>query len=297
MPCFRPWRKHRQNKLTGEVWTDLPGLTLPCGQCIGCRLDRSRDWATRITHEAQMHDVNSFITLTYDDQHLPPRFSVEKREMQLFMKRLRMLIEPVRIRYYLCGEYGGQSNRPHYHAIIFGYDFPDKTLWRKTPAGYLTYRSRLLEQAWDKGLSEIGTVSVESAGYVARYVTKKITGDQADEHYQRVNPVTGEIWRVEPEFALMSSRPGIGRTWYDQYSSDAFPDDFVVINGEKRSVPRYYKKQLEASNERAAFDVTVNRLQSAVRHLDNNTPERLAVREEVQELKALSLKRNLEMDQ
>lgn len=242
-----------------------------------------------------MHDHNSFITLTYSDENLPSDYSIDIRTLQLFFKRLRKRVP--RIRYFACGEYGGQKLRPHYHAIIFGYDFPDKIPWRKTPAGYVTYRSDLLDSCWQLGHAEIGNVTVESAGYVARYVTKKLSGDAAVA-YDRMHPLTGEVWRVREEFALQSSKPGIGRLWYEKYSGDAFPDDFVVINGQKRSVPRYYKKLYAAEGEdqffSAADRVSAERKVRAHKHAGNNTPERLAVREEIQERKAALLKRSLE---
>lgn len=243
-----------------------------------------------------MHDASSFLTLTYSDEHLPENYSVSVRTLQLFFKRLRKALSG-KIRYFACGEYGGQRLRPHYHAIIFGFEFPDKQLWRKTSAGYLTYRSALLDKTWGLGHAEIGTVTVESAGYVARYVTKKLSGDGAVNYYERMHPGTGEIWKVAPEFAVMSSKPGIGRSWYDQYSGDAFPSDFVTVNGDKRSVPRYYKKLLAASDDRfnsPSERITWERKSRALLRADNNTPERLAVREELQEIKAKSLKRSLE---
>lgn len=266
-------------------------ITLPCGQCIGCRLDRARDWATRITHESQLHDRNCFVTLTFAPDHLPADLSVRTRDLQLFMKRLRKRVGQVR--FFGCGEYGDRGLRPHYHVLLFGYDPPDRKPWRKTSSGHLIYRSAELEQVWAFGHVEVGDVTVQSAGYVARYITKKVTGPPAEEHYRRVNNETGEVWQVQPEFICMSNRPGIGRGWYDQYSEDAFPSDFVVIDGQKRPVPRYYKKQLE---EKALLKVNAKRKQRAFKHSDNNTPERLAVREELATIRAALLRREMEDD-
>lgn len=246
-----------------------------------------------------MHDLSSFLTLTYSDENLPENYSVSVREAQLFMKRLRKALAPLKVRYYLCAEYGERKLRPHYHAILFGYDFPDKVLWRRTESGEYTYRSELLDRVWALGHAEIGAVTVSSAGYVARYVTKKIKGDAAATHYERMHPGTGEIWRVAPEFALMSSRPGIGSTWYDQYSGDAFPDDFVTIDGQKRPVPRYYKKLFDRHTDPLSVTsarITWKRKSRALAHADNNTPERLAIREEVQHLKSTRLVRKMEED-
>lgn len=267
-------------------------MSVPCNQCIGCRLDKARDWATRIHHEAQLHADNAFITLTYSPEHLPEDLSVSVREMQLFMKRLRKAVG--KVRFFGAGEYGSDLCRPHYHVLIFGYAFPDRVLWRQTPAGHLTYRSPLLEKLWPFGFSEIGNVTHQSAGYVARYVTKKVTGDRADDHYTRVSPYTGEFLQLRPEFICMSNRPGIGGAWYDQFSGDAFPSDFLIVEGKRVPVPRYYKKKLD---EAAALRVTAKRKLEAFKHADNNTPERLAVREELTNLRIVNLTRDFEADE
>jgi len=302
MPCFHPWVLPAKDKATGKPLIGVPGTRLPCGQCIGCRLDRAREWATRIHHEAAMHKASSLITLTYSNEHLPSNYSLDKREMQLFFKRLRKLLWQqggFKVRYYLCGEYGDKNLRPHYHIILFGYDFPDRYVWRKTGSGHLQYRSPLLEPVWPYGHAEIGTVTIDSAGYVARYVTKKITGDQADQHYERMHPLTGEIWRVIPEFSLQSTRPGIGASWFHQFPTDPFPDDFVTVNGEKRPVPRYYKRLFDRGQSSLVPGVRIawGRKVRAEKHADNNTEERLLVREELQQLKAARLLRELDDEQ
>lgn len=268
-------------------------MTLPCGQCIGCRMDRARDWSTRIHHEASLYEANCFVTLTFSDENLPEDYSISVRDIQLFMKRLRKKLgHPVR--YFACGEYGDYGGRPHYHLILFGYDPPDRTLWRRTQTDHLVYRSATLEQVWPYGHVEIGTVTLQSANYVARYITKKVTGEQAEEHYRRIHPLTGVECQVKPEFICMSSKPGIGRDWYSQFSDDVFPSDFVVIEGRKTPIPRYYKKQL---SERDTLKLNYDRKQKALPHAENNTPDRLAVREESQTLRAERLKRDLESEQ
>lgn len=255
-------------------------------------MDRSRDWATRIWHEASCHQANAFLTLTYSDEHLPDDYGVHVDEMQKFMKRLRKKLG-FRVRFFGCGEYGEQNLRPHYHAIIFGTDFPDKRAWRKSTSGHIVYRSAELETCWTKGHAEIGTVTLESAGYVARYIMKKVNGDQAAEHYWRKHPITGCEAQVRPEFICMSTRPGIGREWYDRFSGDCFPSDFVVVDGQKRPIPRYYTKQLRVVDEPAHDAIKLKRKERAEAHADNNTPERLAVREESQTLRAARLTREL----
>lgn len=246
MSCFTPleaWRyfdaSSQSYKLTFKRGkADLPGcqrLLIPCGQCMGCRIERSRQWAIRCVHEAQLHRDNCFITLTYSPECLPANGSLVKKHFQDFMKRLRKRFEgKEKIRFFACGEYGSKLSRPHYHAILFNMDFPDKELF-SVVNGNRVYRSATLERLWPFGFSTIGNVSFESCAYVARYCTKKITGKKAKEHYcDRI-----------PEFTLMSRRPGIAAEWLDEYSKDVYPHDFVVHNGKKVRVPRYYDKRME----------------------------------------------------
>ena len=178
-------------------------LELPCGQCIECRFKRSRDWAIRCMHEAQMHDENCFITLTYAPEHLPDDESLNYDHFQRFMKRLRKRVR-VPVRFYMCGEYGENFGRPHYHACLFGYDFPDKKLLMRTKNGDNLFTSKMLNELWPYGLSSIGSVNFQSAAYVARYIMKKITGNAAFDHYNEVDE-DGVITRSRtPEFTRMS---------------------------------------------------------------------------------------------
>lgn len=217
---------------------------VPCGQCIGCRLEKARQWAVRCVHEAQMHQENCFITLTYNNQHLPEDRSVNKRALQLFFKRLRRRFEGKEIRFYASGEYGnGPGHRPHYHACVFGLDFQDKEIHGRSVSKWgarenFLYRSATLEAVWPFGFSTVGELSYESAGYVARYTMKKITGEQAEKHYNGITP----------EFALMSRAPGIGKPWFDKYKTDVYPKDFFTLNGVKCKPPRYYDQLLEKEN-------------------------------------------------
>lgn len=243
-------------------------------------------------HEAMGHDANSFITLTYDDAHLPLDGSISKRAMQLFWKRLRKATG-AKIRYFCCGEYGDDKGRPHYHAIIFGWDFSsDRYLWANR-RGRPTYRSPTLELVWPYGSSEIGTVTPASAGYCARYCLKKITGKPAEAYYGRPHPVTGEIFQVMPEFATMSSKPGLGGAWFDQFESDAFPSDFVIVDGSKRPVPPYYTRKL-AEKELLAVQWKRKAAARTPQRQADSTPERLETREELQLLRAKQLKREVD---
>lgn len=256
-------------------------------------MDRAASWATRIHHEAQLHPDNSFLTLTYRDECLPENRSVSIREVQLFMKRLRKAVG--RLRYFACGEYGADGGRPHYHVLVFGHAFlADRVPWRKSATGHVLYRSPLLEKLWPYGHCEIGSLTHDSAGYVARYCLKKVNGDAAPAHYSRTNLATGEVWQVEPEFICMSTKPGIGAGWFELYKGDAFPSDFCTVDGQKVAVPRYYKKKL---TEKETLAVNARRKVAAFRHASNNTPERLETREEVARLKADRLTRELESTQ
>lgn len=302
--CFHPLKGYLKR---GGGWTpkatdgylDMP-KSVPCGQCIGCRLERSRQWAVRCVHEAQLHKSNVFITLTYNDQKMPVGRSLDYVHFQKFMKRLRFKMGS-NIRFYMCGEYGDQFKRPHYHALLFNVDFADKYMWRKTKSGFPQYRSKTLEDLWtdpDDGISygncEIGTVTFESAAYCARYIMKKITGHAAQSFYTDIDLETGEYTERVPEFNNMSRRPGIGKGWLDKYSSEVYPNDFVVMRGVKMKPPRFYDNHYELLSPDEYEIVKKKRVEDTRKHVDNNTPERLAVREHCAQAKLTRLVRPVE---
>ena len=298
MPCYHPLSAYQC--ADGSIvfqerrwFNTVKTLSLPCGQCIGCRLERSRQWAMRCMHEAQLHENNCFITLTYDNTHLPSDGSLHYRDFQLFIKRLRKKFGNTRIRYYMAGEYGENFGRPHFHACIFGHDFHDKKLWKRSPSGSMLYRSNDLEVLWPFGYSSIGDVNFESAAYVARYIMKKVTGKNADQHYTTTDPETGEINTRKPEFTKMSLKPGIGYDWYKQYTSDVYPHDYVVVRGKKVKPPKYYDKNYKIQHPYEFDELLYTRQQSAKLHFADNTPERLLVKEQVTKAKLQLLKRNL----
>lgn len=294
MTCYHPIPAYR-DYVTGEVKIVDPydrryeaNLRLPCGQCIGCRLERSRQWAVRIMHEASLYESNSFVTLTYNDEHLKP--SLDYSDFQKFMKRLR---KKQNVRFYMCGEYGSENMRPHFHACLFNCDFLDKTVWKKQRGNYI-YRSETLEKLWPFGFSSIGELTFQSAAYVARYVMKKQTGFRARESYVRVDSETGEVFELEPEFNRMSLKPGIGAKWFEKYQSDVFPNDYLVVNGVKTRPPRYYEKIYEkTASLHELADIEQRRFERAEKYAENNTSERLAVREKVLSEKLKKLKRSL----
>lgn len=226
-----------------------------------------------------MHSQNCFLTLTFDAEHLPDDGSVDVRHWQNFAKRLRKRLGPFRFLH--CGEYGGERFRPHYHACIFGIDFSeDRTLWKGT-GEHQMFVSPTLAKLWPYGFHTIGSVSFDSAAYVAQYIMKKVTGDRAWKAYERVDGVTGETWRVKPEYATMSRNPGLGRSWFAKYANDVYPDDFVVMKGQKFRPPKYYDSLLEKEDPDLLESLKEKRRATAVASKEENTRARLEVRERV----------------
>lgn len=288
-----------------DGFIDLP-VTIACGQCVGCRLERSRQWAIRCVHEAQLHEDNCFITLTYDDEHLPYGGTLVKDDFQRFMKRLRSR-HSEKISYFHCGEYGepldesgrrkpypciSNVGRPHYHALLFGVDFPDKVVFKESLQGDPIYTSELLGTLWTSGFSTIGALTFESAAYCARYVMKKVTGPGSRAHYTSVIFSTGEMVQVIPEYITMSLKPAIAKGWYEKYSADVFPDDFVVVRGKRMRPPRYYDRLFERSDSTAHAVVKADRIEVGREHREDQTPERLRDRETVKLAQILSLRRD-----
>lgn len=223
-------------------------VTVPCGTCLGCRADQGRQWAIRIMHESALHPTSSwFATLTYDPASLPETGTLEPDDVQLFMKRLRRKSQLTKISYYLCGEYGERNNRPHYHAAFFGIPFLDKEKIGERN-GYPVFSSDTLQRTWGLGSTELTTLTWRSASYVAGYVTKKAREKTDPTKHLRVDPATGEIHALTPEFARMSRRPALGLTWLQQFWRDVYPNDFVVMDGSPIKPPRYYDRAMEKIN-------------------------------------------------
>lgn len=324
MPCFYPvtaWKSREKNPHSGKSYMahntiqvgrlsrskniSFDEIQRPCGNCIGCRRKKSGEWAARCYHEASLFKQNTFITLTLDDLHLPDDLSLDHRMWQLFMKRLRKKFtgfEPVTnpktgeitypIRNYMCGEYGEKLGRPHYHAAIFNFDFPDKIPWRKTKQGHQTYISPILKELWPYGYHEIGDVTFESAAYIARYIMQKINGKPAADHYSWVD-ANGQIINRKPEYNKMSLKPGIARNWFEKFKNDVYPSDEVIIRGRKYAPPKYYDKLYEISQPEHMEEIKWKRELSAKKHLDDNTKARLAVKEQVAQSRLNNLPRTL----
>lgn len=297
MPCFKPLGAFQAApggpvtfaKGSGDG-RPLPfDLYLPCGQCIGCRLERSRQWALRIMAESRLHDENCFVTLTYDEEHLPKDGSLKYRDFQLFMKRLRQAIAPVKVRFFMCGEYGANLGRPHFHACIFGYGFPDKRLFKR--GKFPLFRSPLLERLWPDGISSVGELTFESAAYVARYVVDKVTGEEAEGWYSRLDVGTGEVNTLNPEFCHMSLKPGIGRGWLDRYESDYAKNFSAVSNGVEVKLPKYFERVLKS---RSLLDdaVEYRKYLEVRKRIADSFPDRLAQREIVARARLKCLKRD-----
>ena len=323
MSCFHPLTMYRSavdiGKYTfkySEAFTDLPTTPIKCGQCSGCKLEHARQWALRIKHEALMHPQNSFITLTYDNEHLPPTGTLVLKHWQLFMKRLRKKVNddiikdnkknntnfpPKKLSFYHCGEYGEKQGRPHYHAIIFNHQFSDLI---PIPRKKDLHTSEKLKTLWGKGHISVGSVTFESASYVASYVQKKINGPKAEainmsnglRHYERMT-AEGEVITLKKEYSTMSRNPGIAGDWLTQYYTDIYPSDFTTHKGKKHSLPAYYDRQYEIltkTNPDLIKIETIKAKRSAkmrnLRHLF--TPEALKQKEVHHKAKMALYKRN-----
>ena len=245
---------------------------IPCGKCIGCRLDASKQWANRCLLELGYHDSAYFVTLTYNPEHVPVTWHVDpetgealsglslrKRDLQLFLKRLRRHTGQ-EIRYFAAGEYGSKTFRPHYHLILFGLKLDDLVLDCKSKLGYNYYSSQTVQDCWSQwippspgdadtkgsytplGRVIVADVSWETCAYVARYTAKK-NGTQGAEHYAALN--------LEPPFLVMSRRPGIGAQYYQDHP-ELFDQAFINVatkdGGRKFTPPLYFSRKLEKDN-------------------------------------------------
>lgn len=318
MPCFHPidaYKTIKRNQVTGKSFitfsppnTAYDKVRLPCGRCIGCRIDKSREWALRCVHEAEFHSENCFVTLTINEEKMPENQGLVKSDYVKFMKRLRKWYRTheydyqrkeyvkcedngKKIRYFHCGEYGEELDRPHHHACLFGIDFEDKVLW-SIKNGNKLFTSAILEQIWGLGYCITSDLTWQSAAYVARYIQKKINGKEAIARYTRsIDKESGELDLIEQEYATMSRRPGIGVDWYRKFRGDCFPKGFVTHKGVKHKVPRYYEKMLEIENEDMIRLIRRERSMNVKKKEQDNTLERLSVKENVAKRRYKKLRR------
>lgn len=200
----------------------------PCGYCIACRLNRQREKQVRLVHECENWKDKVFLTLTYADECLPAGNTLVKRDVQLFLKRLRRAIEPLKIKYFACGEYGSDENtsRPHYHLIIYGISLTHPVFKKLNSIYGVNYYS--LGNIWPFGFISVGDVTPERCAYVAKYCLKKLGGKMADDYYQ------GRL----PEFSLCSR--GIGLEWCLKHSERLNRDMMIRFGKKMVSIPRYY---------------------------------------------------------
>jgi len=310
--CLYPLRGYRgpggrvSFKLT-EGYIDLP-VEVRCGQCIHCRLERSRQWAVRLTHEKMASDESCFITLTYDDENIPEDFGLVVEHTQAFWKRLRQdrirnakrrakrsgttYKAPERLRYFLAGEYGETTSRPHYHACLFGDAFADdRVKYGVSKSGHPIYTSQRLDRLWRHGSCKIGELTFESAAYVAQYVTKKLTDDDL-------------LGGRKPEFCTMSRRPGIGKTFYDKHKDQFYPRDEVVLRGKRMTPPKrydqWYEEEIEKGEAKLTKDqfenIKTTRATKAQKYAHDQTPERRVVREACAKARARQFSREPRSD-
>ena len=282
-------------------------IEIPCGKCVGCRLDYSREWANRCVLELEDSSSAWFVTLTYDDQHLPrsayadpetgealASYSLRKTDFQLFMKRLRYYFPDNKIRFFAAGEYGSNTHRPHYHAILYNAAFDDLEFYKKSLNGDIYWNSKKLDAAWNKGFAVIGEVTWQSCAYVARYCMKKADGVDAS-YYEHFN--------IEPEFTLMSRKPGIGRMYLDKHP-DLYQYQKIFVStpqgGKEITIPKYFDRVVSQENpemiealkeKRKAAAIAKN--EAIMKKTDLGYLDYLKVAEDNKKARIKSLRRNL----
>lgn len=329
MPCYHPLDAWNLGEYEGKkkiVFKD-PGegvqkIGIPCGHCIGCKKEHARQWALRAYHESLMHEDNCFLTLTYRPEELPKGETLVHEHLTNFIKLLRDKLNYKPIKYFACGEYGDNGDRPHYHILLFGHDFKDKRGWKTNREGQVVYFiSDELNKIWKKGFTLIAPVNYETAQYVAGYVIKKRNKKFLDQkqrivtavdyetgelcthllkYYERFNPLTNEVWEVEKEFIRMSrgnaktGPNGIGLSWYKKYKTDFLNDGTVHANGAKQGSTKYYDKLLETDFPERFKELKTSREKYAIENQEEYTQERLAQKELVQKRRNDKLTRNLE---
>lgn len=297
MPCYHPSEVFVKRRLRAPTKTPLGGnpavalqdtrpetdstatpVTVPCGSCLGCRADQAKDWALRLLHESEVQthpDASWFLTLTYAPEHLPENGTLVVEHISSFIKKLRKR-SLNRVSYYAVGEYGDQTSRPHYHAVLCGPRFLDRRelSYRN---GAPVYCSATVSSLWPFGNHELTSLTPGGCAYVAGYVRKKVKKRHEEEEYLRVDPSTGELVTLLPEFSRMSRRPGIARAWIEKYWQDVYPRDFTLWQGRPMKPPRYYDKWMEANQPHIMEEVRYQRW------LDSETigDEKLIMKEKI----------------
>lgn len=273
MSCYHPipgyQHKTMRNPETGKLITKISAsfipsdpdnwneIMVPCGQCVGCRLDYSREWAARILMECKEYKNNWFLTITYDPEHVPFGHTINKetgelienmtlvpKDLQDFLKRLRRSWEydyrHKGIRFFACGEYGEKYGRPHYHLCVMNLPIPDEELefMFTNHEGDQIFNCEKIRKIWGKGLISVGQVTFNSAAYVARYIMKKQKGPDADWYYQSQGKAK--------EFTRMSLKPGIGAKYYETNKERIYQYDNITLPKGRSSItvkpPAYFDK-------------------------------------------------------
>lgn len=223
-----------------------------CGQCRNCRINARSHMATRCVLESKMHPPGTswFLTLTFAPEHRRESGSLRKADLQGFIRRVRD--GGFNVRFKGVGEYGeGGSDgypHPHYHVLAFNLPLDDFDHEWKSPSGDIIRTSPTVARFWPYGIHSVGALTAESAGYVSGYSDKKITGEAAPAHYERVDPATGQVWQLLPEFSLQSLKPGIGLPWFKRFAPECLSNGFIVIDGEKRPIPPYFLRHVSETD-------------------------------------------------
>lgn len=279
--------------------------TMSFGICSHCRVKKSRDWGLRVALESQLYQNNCFLTLTYNNENLPKHSFLDYDAPVLFIKRLREKFGPG-IRTFGCAEYGEKFSRPHYHICLLNFDFPDKKIIDKSTANFgvnkrenYIYDSNALSALWTAGNARIGSLTLESASYVARYCTKKITGQKAQKHYETFDPASGEILQRPPESTVcLSVRKGLGHPYYEKYGDYIRRHDKVHLLGTDYPVPKYFDTLTEKADPdrfeeiKAARKIQGEKAQEVI--ANHSDPLRWLTLERLQELKFKQLIRTIE---
>lgn len=231
-----------KHPLTPNPKEGFERVTIPCGKCLECRLKKAKEWSIRCCHEAKYHKESCFLTLTYDESHVPYNNGVrtlEYKDVQLFLKRLRKELSTygIKIRYFCGAEYGGKLGRPHYHMILFGFIPKDLVKFRQSYSGLPIYRSKFLEKHWRCGFVFVGTATGMSAGYVARYTLEKFKKKEEGFYEFR-----------QKEAIRMSRRNGIGFNWISQFWKNVCSVGYIIHDNIKSSIPRFYRNVIERND-------------------------------------------------
>ena len=297
MPCFKPTTIRIKNDLGREY-----DQKINCKNCIGCLTDNERMWTDRIVDEASLYDNNLFVTLSYDEEHLPDHESVNIRDGQLFMKKLRKKFPGFKIRFLYKAEYGENTARAHYHYALFNTPkLTDMEYNRSNDNGDKLYTSKTIEDIWGNGFVLIGELNRTTAGYIARYIVKsdQKTKSKRDD-FEIIDPDGVVHHRNRKPFLNMSRRPGIGRAWLEKNFSDVFPRDeyFVQAKAIKptkfnphplranasvimHKPPAYYFRCLEQMKPEMHAELKLQREDETLKPKNkwNRTKKRLTVRE------------------